>query len=89
MRALRALDFVRRLLAAGSVKPGSMKNVLVHMIADDDLMNLLNVATKTIPTPVVLARLKAAGISAADAFLRDHKSDIGKRSSVDLAAMFS
>ncbi len=89
LRELRAIDFVRRLLADGSVKPGSMKNVLVHMIADDDLMNLLNVATKTIPTPVVLARLKAAGISAADAFLRDHKSDIGKRSSVDLAAMFS
>lgn len=52
-------------------------------------MNVLNVATKTIPTPVILARLKAAGIAAADNFLRDHKADIGKRSSVDLAAMFS
>jgi NTE family protein len=89
LRELRAIDFVKRLLADGSVKPGTMKNVLVHMIADDDLMNVLNVATKTIPTPVILARLKAAGITAADNFLRDHKADIGKRSSVDLAAMFS
>jgi NTE family protein len=59
------------------------------MIADDDLMNMLNVATKSIPTPVILARLKEAGGAAADAFLKAHKKDLGKRSTVDLAAMFS
>jgi NTE family protein len=89
LRELRAIDFVRRLLADGSVKPGTMKNVLVHMIADDALMNTLNVATKTIPSAVILSRLKAAGEAAADTFLKDHKADIGKRSSVDLTAMFS
>jgi NTE family protein len=89
LRELRAIDFVKRLLADGSVKPGTMKNVLVHMIADDDLMNTLNVATKTIPSAVILSRLKAAGEHAADTFLKNHKADIGKRSSVDLAAMFS
>jgi len=76
-------------LADGSVKPGTMKDVLVHMIADDALMNTLNVATKTIPSAVILSRLKAAGEQAADTFLTDHKADIGKRSSIDLAAMFS
>lgn len=89
LRELRAIDFVKRLLADGSVKPGTMKNVLVHMIADDALMNMLNVATKTIPSAVVLSRLKAAGEQATDTFLKAHKADIGKRSSVDLAAMFS
>ncbi len=66
-----------------------MKNVLVHMIADDDLMNNLNVATKTIPTAVILARLKEAGEAAADTFLKNHKKDIGKRSSVNLTEMFN
>lgn len=89
LRELRAIDFVKRLLADGAVKPGTMKDVLVHMIADDALMNELNVATKTIPTPVILARLKAAGETATDQFLRDHKDKIGKQSSVNLGEMFN
>jgi NTE family protein len=88
-RELRAIDFVKRLLKDGSIKPGTMKNVLVHMIADDDLMNDLNVATKTIPSPLILSRLKEAGEAAADKFLKDHKKDIGKRSTVKLTEMFS
>lgn len=89
LRELRAIDFVKRLLADGSIKPGTMKNVLVHMIADDALMNDLNVATKTIPTPLILGRLKEAGEAVADQFLSKHKADIGKQSSVNLTDMFS
>ncbi|MEO1638344.1 MAG: patatin-like phospholipase family protein [Pseudomonadota bacterium] len=89
LRELRAIEFVKRLIADGTMKRGKMKDVLVHMVADDALMNELNVATKTIPSPVILTRLKAAGEAAADAFLSDHKKDIGKRSSVNLTEMFS
>jgi NTE family protein len=89
LRELRAIAFVKRLLADGSIKPGTMKDVLVHMIADDALMNGLNVATKTIPTPMILARLKEAGEAAADKFLKVHKKDLGKRSSVNLSEMFN
>ena len=89
LRELRAIDFVRRLIADGKVQKGAMKNVMVHMIADDDLMNDLNVATKTIPNAVILARLKEAGHQAADRFLADHKADLNTRSSIDLEAMFA
>ncbi len=89
LRELRAIEFVKRLIADGKVQRGTMKDVLVHMIADDELMNMLNVATKTIPTPLVIARLKAAGAAAADRFLTDHKDDLGPRRTVDLAAMFN
>ncbi|WP_375255792.1 patatin-like phospholipase family protein [Yoonia sp.] len=89
LRELRAIDFVKRLLADGAIKRGTMKDVLVHMIADDDLMNVLNVATKTIPTPVILARLKAAGETATDKFLHDHKDKLGKDSTINLSDMFS
>ena len=89
LRELRSIDFVRRLLDAHKIAPGTMKRVLVHMIDDDALMNDLNVATKTFPVPVILARLKAAGRAAMDDFLRDHKADLGQRDTVDLRAMFS
>lgn len=89
LRELRAIAFVKRLISEGSVPEGAMKSVLVHMIADDVLMNELNVATKTIPTPVVLSRLREAGEVAASAFLAKHKDDLNNQSTVDLADMFS
>ena len=87
-RELRAISFVQRLLAEGKLKAGEMSRVLVHMIADDALMNDLSAATKIVPNPVVLNRLKQAGRVAADRFLSAHKRDLGKRSTVDLPAMF-
>ena len=89
LRELRAIAFVKRLSADGSMTRGTMKDVIVHMIADDLLMNELNVATKTIPQPVILARLKEAGQAAADAFLKNHKADLNVKSTVDLDLMFN
>jgi len=86
---LRAIEFVKRLLRDGKMKAGTMKNVLVHMISDDGLMNELNVATKSIPTPVVLARLRDAGQASAKAFLHAHKAHLNVDSTVDLTDMFS
>ena len=88
LRELRAIEFVQRLLRQGALQPGSMKDVRVHMIADDALMNALSVATKTVPVPTVLAQLKAAGRQAAGQFLGDHAGDIGERQTADLRAMF-
>ncbi len=89
LRELRAIEFVQRLIADGTVPEGSMTYARIHMIADDELMNDLNVATKTIPTPVVLARLKEAGQDAARTFLEAHKSDLNVNQTVDLKEMFS
>jgi NTE family protein len=89
LRELRAIAFVKRLLAQGALTPGTMKDVLVHMIADDALMNDLSVATKIMPNPVVLARLKAAGRAATDRFLASHKDDLNQRGTVDLAHMLA
>lgn len=89
LRELRAIEFVKRLIHDGAIADGTMKDVLVHMVADDGLMNELNVATKTVPAPVVLARLKEAGEAAADAFLAAHKDDLNQRDTVDLTEMFN
>ncbi len=88
LRELRAIQFVRDLIAEGKVKQGTMKDVLIHMIADDALMNELSVATKLVPTPHVLSELKSAGRRAAGRFFEDHKDKLGVESTVDLATMF-
>jgi NTE family protein len=89
LRELRAINFVNRLLRKGQLAKGEMKDVLIHFIGDDHLMNDLNVATKSIPAPVILARLHAAGQTAADAFLTRHKADINHRSTVDMVRLFN
>lgn len=88
LRDLRAIEFVQRLLHSGALQEGSMKDVRVHMIGDDALMNSLSVATKSVPVPTVLAQLKAAGRRAAGTFLEHHLSDLGARQTADLRAMF-
>lgn len=88
LRELRAIGFVKRLIAEGNLGRGRMKDVLVHMIADDALMGDLSVATKLAPGAVLLSHLKAAGRSAADAFLSAHKDDLGKRGTLDLQGMY-
>lgn len=88
LRELRAIDFVQRLLEDGKIAPGTMKRVLVHMVADDALMNELSVATKVVPVPSVITQLKAAGRRAAGQFLARHKDDLGKRQTANLRAMF-
>ncbi|MGR3434723.1 MAG: patatin-like phospholipase family protein [Shimia sp.] len=89
LRELRAIDFVKRMLAANEEMPGSYKDVLVHMIADDALMRDLSVATKLVPSPYVIGQLKAAGRRAAEDFLTGRADRIGVESSVDLGGMFS
>ncbi|WP_431299664.1 patatin-like phospholipase family protein [Tabrizicola sp. BL-A-41-H6] len=86
---LRAINFVRRLIAEGRMERGRMKDVRVHMIADDALMNELSAATKLSASPRVLERLKAAGRIAAEVFLKGDGAKIGQEPSVDLVRMVS
>ena len=88
LRELRAIRFVKELIADGAVAKGAMKDVNVHMIADDILMRDLSVATKLVPSAYILDRLKRAGRAAADTFLAEHGGRIGHEGSVDLEEMF-
>lgn len=88
LRDLRAIRFVQRLLEDGRLPEDAMKYVYVHMIADDELMRDLSVATKLIPSAILVDRLFRAGRAAADRFLDAHLDDLGQRSTVDLAEMY-
>jgi NTE family protein len=85
---LRAVNFVKRLIATGKMQKGQMKDALIHMITDDPLMTELSATTKLLPTPALLVRLKQAGRHAAEQFLNTHRGLISHRSSVDLPALF-
>ncbi|MTD99066.1 patatin-like phospholipase family protein [Paracoccus sp. YIM 132242] len=89
MSDLRAINFVKRLFAEDRLQNRAMKNPLVHMILDDVLMNDLNARSKLTPAPGLLARMKLAGQTAADTFLRDHADALNKRDTVDLPALFA
>ncbi len=84
----RAINFVRRLIRQGAVSGEAMKDVLVHIIDDDDLMDELSAASKLTPTPGMLFALKEAGIAAADRFLTEHGDKLNREGSADLARMF-
>ncbi len=83
---VRSVAFVKRLIAEGAVGRGHMKDVNLHMIADDALMNELSASSKMLPTPALVARLKEAGRMAAEEFLRAHRQDLNRKSTIDLAA---
>jgi NTE family protein len=85
---LRAIDFVKRLIAKGQMEPGAMKDVRVHMISDDTLMNELTAATKLAPSPQLLDRLKQAGRAAAHVFIVEHGEKVGRQSSVKLPEVY-
>lgn len=84
---LRAIKFVKRLIAEGRMERGQMKDVLLHLIADDALMTDLSAGTKLSPDPSLILRLHQAGRAAADTFLAAHRADLGDRASLDLNAL--
>ncbi|CUH53770.1 patatin-like phospholipase family protein [Shimia sp. R11_0] len=88
MSELRAVAFVQRLIDQGALTREEKREVKVHMIADDDLMTRLSVATKSWPVTSVLLHLKEAGEAAAKQFLSAHKADLNVQGTVDLAAMY-
>jgi NTE family protein len=85
---LRAVNFVRRLIRQGRMERGQMKNVLIHLIANDELMTDLSASTKLLPSPALFQRLKAAGRASAEDFLTAHRDKLNKEASLDLSALF-
>jgi NTE family protein len=47
----------------------------------------LSASSKLLPTPAILAGLKAAGRDATDLFLATHDAELGKRGTVDPMAL--
>lgn len=85
----RAIHFVKRLLREDRLQGRPMKDVLLHMISDDVYLGTLGHMSKLMPNPGLVDDLFRAGRAAAEKFIEDHKSKLGKTDSFDVSALFS
>ena len=87
-RELRAIQFVKRLSEEGRLTGRNMKEPLLHMIFDDELMTSLGSRSKMLPPPGLVARMFDAGRAAAQGFVDGSLADLGERDTVDLPALY-
>ncbi|HYB10815.1 MAG TPA: patatin-like phospholipase family protein [Alphaproteobacteria bacterium] len=88
MREMRAIAFVTKLIEEGKIANGSLKHMMVHGIMAEDVMRELSVASKLNADLDHLLRLKEVGRETAHTWLSEHFSKLGKRSSIDIRAMY-
>ncbi len=91
MREMRAIEFAARMVQEGWLKDeykDRLRQVLIHSIRDDEGMAALDGSGKLLPDRNLLHRLRDLGRDTAIAWLKRHRKDIGKRSSVDIRAEF-
>ncbi|MGI9388175.1 MAG: patatin-like phospholipase family protein, partial [Methyloligellaceae bacterium] len=88
LKELRAVDFVRRLLEEGKLGKGDYKQINVHIIGADTQMKPLGASSKLNAEWAFLQHLFEIGRKSTTAWLRKNFDNLGRRSSVDLRAMF-
>ena len=88
MAEMRAIAFVSRLLREHRLDPGRYKDLRMHMIADDAGLLPFNASSKFNTDWGFLQKLCELGRGAADRWLREHKADLGVRSSLDIEREF-
>ncbi len=91
MREMRAIEFAARMVEEGWLKDeykDRLRQVLIHSIRDDQAMAALDGSGKLVPDRGLLHRLRDLGRDTAIAWLKRHRKDLGKRSSVDIRAEF-
>ncbi|MEY4763976.1 MAG: hypothetical protein RI907_649 [Pseudomonadota bacterium] len=85
---MRAISFVRKLLAERKLDPGRYKGLNMHMVADDEGMSGFNASSKFNTDWAFLQTLHRLGHRAATEWLKAHRGDVGKRSSFDIDQVF-
>lgn len=85
---LRAIAFVSRLLREHKLDPRQYKDLRLHMVADDEGLAPFNASSKLNTDPAFLEQLFTLGRAAAERWLAAHRSDLGRRSSLDIEAQF-
>jgi NTE family protein len=85
MREVRAIEFVKRLLAENRIPEGRYTNVLLHLIETEEVMSELGSASKMNVDWDFLTYLRQTGYQAANDWVEKHFDALGHRSSVDLS----
>jgi len=88
LREFRAINFVSRLLDEGKLDPETYKQVLVHRIEAEEHINPLGASSKLNAEWAFLQHLFDIGRQAAESWLVENFDDLGRRSTIDLHAMY-
>jgi NTE family protein len=88
MREMRAISFVTKLIDGGQLDDKQFRLMRVHGIAADDVMCGLGVASKLNADWEFLTGLRDVGRERAQAWLDAKFGDVGKNSTVDIAATY-
>jgi NTE family protein len=82
---MRAIDFVKRLLAEGKLDPLRYKEVLMHRIDGGEVLESFAASTKSQTDAKLIYTLKDLGRAAAKKWLRHKFSSVGHASSINIA----
>lgn len=81
---MRAIDFVKRLLAEGKLDPAHYKDVLMHRIDGGEALEAFAASTKTSISASLIQSLHELGRTHAKAWLAQHFSSLGVQSTVNI-----
>jgi NTE family protein len=87
-REIRAIAFVGKLIDDGKVTDGSLKRMLIHSIAADDVMQGLGPISQLNADEQFLTHLHDIGWKRADQWLETHVDKVGVESTVDVRAKY-
>ncbi len=88
MREMRAIHFVNELIDSGQLSRPSMKRILIHAIAADEVTIKLGVSSKLNADRAFLAWLCEHGRRVATDWLARNFDHLGERSTVDIRARY-
>ena len=88
MREMRAVHFVSQLVEAGRLPADEFRDLYIHIVESEDVLNKLGASTKLNATKPFLQHLFETGQNAAERWLTAHFDALGQRSSVDVAGIF-
>ncbi len=88
MGEMRAINFVKKLLAENKVPDEQYKDVRIHMIEAQELMSSLGASSKLNADWDFLQYLRDVGRQAAEDWLVAHYDDLGVRTSLDIQSIF-
>lgn len=83
---MRAIDFVKRLLAEGKLDPARYKNVLMHRIDGGSILEGYPASTKSDTDAKLIHTLRDLGRASAKEWLKKHVAAIGVECSINIAA---
>ncbi len=82
---MRAIDFVKRLLADGKLDAQRYKDVRMHRIDGGEVLESFHASTKTATDAKLIHTLRDLGQASAKLWLGKHFSKLGVKASVDIA----